>query len=223
MTKNIFLVCLSCITFSCATSVNLKSSEENDAHFRPIVTPLVISELKRRFPKDGSYWAGNDLVELKNGEPLTVDSFEVNKEKIQASEYRGPIFVQIRGAVTFKQGDKLYKSDCLFAFDVQDETPSLHVFRTTTADLSANKNPDCKDADSILTKDPIKDFRKNKKLRAAINDRTVYIGMPEEALEASLGPIGANETNYRGKVTKQYLNHGQYIYVEDGKVFAIQE
>jgi hypothetical protein len=222
MTKAASFVFLSLFVFSCATSVNLKSSDENDAHFRPIVSPLVLSELQKQFPKDKSSWAGGDLVEFKNGEPMVVDSYEMSKDQLQASEYHGPVSVQTGGTITLKQANKFHKIECSFSVTVKDDVPSLFIFQHAF-DAEDQKNPDCKDINSILTADPIKIFRNNKKLTKAINERAVYIGMPEEALEASLGTIGANQTNYRGRITKQYLNHGQYIYVEDGKVFAIQE
>ena len=72
--------------------------------------------------------------------------------------------------------------------------------------------------------DPLKKWRNNKKVVTAVNNKSIYVGMPEEALPLAVGdPTTINTSTFSHGTQKQYIfGTSTYIYVKNGFVSSWQ-
>lgn len=161
-------------------------------------------------------WSGD--AKIKNGNEVKLVRFQDPEKPKYASvldDSEGSVYddrVRINLNGVFQQGDETAILPMVFEYSIGQEgklTPSRKPLLPQW--------PSC-----LVSEDPIAKFRKSPQALKAIQNHEIYIGMPEEALLASLGNLSFNLMNYKGRETKQYVNGNHYYYVEHGKVTDFQ-
>jgi hypothetical protein len=173
------------------------------------------------------YWSGPHNYDIPENAVLL--KFEkLSDSKIEYPKFAKKSYAKVTTTATFV-GPKDKKTGIEFSyyftilpgegFELMDRKASDDAAIFSSEDLENPWYP----YDQLLTKDPIKRYRTNKRIVDAVTKRSAFIGMPEDALEAAFGSMHVNENNYGGKITRQYMpEDGKYIYVEHGRVKSMQ-
>lgn len=168
-----------------------------------------LTYLRERYPLNEVFYIGRSATEFKNGNPVSVTAQEVKSVSVFSAQG-----ATVSAKVCVKQEVKTDCINTLIFFSIDGDNQKV---KSDNLQISGEQ--------VLLREDPLIKFRKQKSVIEAINARSIYVGMPEDALVLSWGPPKKiNEFDYGSGLRRQYVYYGnQFVYVEARKVTSWQK
>lgn len=159
--------------------------------------------------KNKKFYASQKFIQFENGEELVYLSHQLTPI---------PGYESFLSSTTVVKGKAIYKS----------KTKEAPVEISIYVESDPNKQSNSKifvGSGLISEEDHLKKFRSgDPKILNTLKKRSIYQGMSEEALVASIGPPQKiNLTVVGNRESKQYVySLGKYVYIANGKVTGYQ-